>query len=237
MIPRKLIGYGAGAACVSLFLLNDFLCTHLRLDSPPPGAQSCPSGIHIRKVGHSSHDPFGNIPIGSDSNGNYAWLNVADMEIVFGHQRAYARADFRGNGGHQESPAKLLNIGDTYTAPDIGAFTLEQVEPAGFVFGPATSRATFCFSPDPAFTVDPPILWRNKLIPDVEEPPHLWGGQDDTPPYYDAPDPSPGATTPQSDATPQSDTAPPSAPEQGAANTNPAADTDPPEPTGGEQIP
>ncbi|EJF40947.1 hypothetical protein HMPREF1317_1482, partial [Schaalia georgiae F0490] len=37
----------------------------------------------------------------------------------------------------------MLNIGDTYTAPDIGAFTLEQVEPAGFVFGPATSRATF----------------------------------------------------------------------------------------------
>lgn len=226
MIPRKLIGYGAGAACVSLFLLNDFLCTHLRLDSPPPGAQSCPSGIHIRKVGHSSHDPFGNIPIGSDSNGNYAWLNVADMEIVFGHQRAYARADFRGNGGHQESPAKLLNIGDTYTAPDIGAFTLEQVEPAGFVFGPATSRATFCFSPDSAFTVDPPILWRNKLIPDVEEPPHLWGGRDDTP--YNDPGPASGATAPpaprtgapptapQSDATPQSAAAP-NAPAAGTA--------------------
>lgn len=229
MIPRKLIGYGACAACVSLFLLNDFLCTHLRLDSPPPGVQSCPSGIHIRKAGHSSHDPFGNIPIGSDSNGNYAWLNVAEMEIVFGHQRAYARADFRGNGGHHESPAKLLNFGDTYTAPDIGAFTLEQVEPAGFVFGPATSRATFCFSPDPAFTVDPPILWRNKLIPDVEEPPHLWGGRDDAP--YDAPDPASGATappaprngapptTPQSDATPQS-AAVPSAPAAGTAEGN-----------------
>ena len=219
MIPRKLIGYGACAACVSLFLLNDLLCTHLRLDSPPPGAQSCPSGIHIRKAGHSSHDPFGNIPIGSDSNGNYAWLNVADMEIVFGHQRAYARADFRGNGGHQESPAKLLNIGDTYTAPDIGAFTLEQVEPAGFVFGPATSRATFCFAPDPAFTVDPPILWRNKLIPGLHPPPHLWGSQDDAP--YNDPDPASGATAPPA---PQN-VAPPTTPQSSTAPNAPAADT------------
>ena len=74
--------------------------------------------------------------------------------------------------------------------------------------------------------MDPPILWRNKLIPDVEEPPHLWGGRDDAP--YNAPDPASGATappdprngapptTPQSDATTQS-AAVPSAPAAGTA--------------------
>ncbi|WP_026429777.1 hypothetical protein [Schaalia georgiae] len=113
----------------------------------------------------------------------------------------------------------MLNIGDTYTAPDIGAFTLEQVEPAGFVFGPATSRATFCFAPDPAFTVDPPILWRNKLIPGLHPPPHLWGSQDDAP--YNDPDPASGATAPPAPR----NVAPPTTPQSSTAPNAPAADT------------
>ena len=74
--------------------------------------------------------------------------------------------------------------------------------------------------------MDPPILGRNKLIPDVEEPPHLWGGRDDAP--SNDPDSASGATappaprngapptTPQADATPQS-AAVPSAPAAGTA--------------------
>ncbi len=233
MIPRKLIGYGACAACVSLFLLNDFLCTHLRLDSPPPGAQSCPSGIHITRVDTRS----GESRIGRTNGGDDVWLEVDSVAIQFGQQSSTLVVGVSGTTAQPKTVHHFTNAHESAAAPGVGTFSLEYVRPVGVVFGPKDPWAVFCFAPEPGFTVDPPILWRNKLIPDVEEPPHLWGGQDNTPPYYDAPDPSPGATTPQSDATPQSDTAPPSAPEQGAANTNPAADTDPPEPNGGEQIP
>ena len=68
------------------------------------------------------------------------------------------------------------------------------MRPVGVVFGPKDPWAVFCFTPEPGFTVDPPILWRNKLIPDVEEPPHLWGGRDDAP--YNDPGPASGATAP-----------------------------------------
>ena len=233
MNTRRLLGRGTCAACVSLFLLNDFLCTHLRLDSPPPGAQSCPSGIHITRVDTRA----GESRIGRTNGGDDVRLEVDSVAIQFGQQSSTLVVGVSGTTAQPKTVHHFTNAHESAAAPGVGTFSLEYVRPVGVVFGPKDPWAVFCFTPEPGFTVDPPILWRNKLIPDVEEPPHLWGGQDNTPPYYDAPDPSPGATTPQSDATPQSDTAPPSAPEQDAANTNPAADTDPPEPTGGEQIP
>ncbi|WLD80025.1 hypothetical protein QU668_10935 [Schaalia sp. HMT-877] len=103
---------------------------------------------------------------------------------------------------------------------------MEYVRPVGVVFGPKDPWAVFCFTPEPGFTVDPPILWDNGLLPDLDEPPHLWGGQDDAP--YNDPGPASGATapsaprtgapptTPQSDATPQS-AAVPNAPAVGTA--------------------
>ena len=42
MNTRRLLGRGTCAACVSLFLLNDFLCTHLRLDSPASTSHGWP---------------------------------------------------------------------------------------------------------------------------------------------------------------------------------------------------
>ena len=62
------------------------------------------------------------------------------------------------------------------------------MRPVGVVFGPKDPWAVFCFTPEPGFTVDPPILWDNGLLPDLDEPPHLWGGQDDAP--YNAPGPA-----------------------------------------------
>lgn len=222
MISRKLIGYGAGVTCVSLFLLNDFLCTHPLLDSPLPEQHSCPSGIHITRVDTRA----GESRIGRVNGVDDVWLEVDNVTIQFGQQSSTLIVGVSGNTEQSKTIHHFTGAHESAAVPGVGTFSLENVRPVGVVFGPKDPWAIFCFAPDPAFTVDPPILWRNKLIPDVEEPPHLWGGRDDAP--YDAPDPASGATapsaprtgapptTPQSDATPQS-AAVPNAPAAGTA--------------------
>ena len=222
MNTRRLLGRGTCAACVSLFLLNDFLCTHLRLDSPPPGAQSCPSGIHITRVDTRA----GESRIGRTNGGDDVRLEVDSVAIQFGQQSSTLVVGVSGTTAQPKTVHHFTNAHESAAAPGVGTFSLEYVRPVGVVFGPKDPWAVFCFTPEPGFTVDPPILWRNKLIPDVEEPPHLWGGRDDAP--YNDPGPASGATapsaprtgapptTPQSDATPQS-AAVPNAPAVGTA--------------------
>ena len=153
MIPRKLIGYGACAACVSLFLLNDLLCTHLRLDSPPPGAQSCPSGIHITRVDTRSGEPR----IGRTNGGDDVRLEVDSVAIQFGQQSSTLVVGVNGTTAQPKTVHHFTNAHESAAAPGVGTFSLEYVRPVGVVFGPKDPWAVFCFTPEPGVTVDPPF--------------------------------------------------------------------------------
>lgn len=217
MISRKLIGYGAGVTCVSLFLLNDFLCTHPVLDSLLPEQHSCPSGIHITRVDTRA----GESRIGRVNGVDDVWLEVGNVTIQFGRQSSTLVVGVSGNTEQSKTIHHFTGAHESAAVPGVGTFSLENVRPVGVVFGPKDPWAVFCFAPDPAFTVDPPILWRNKLIPGLHPPPHLWGDDDSTPPYYDDPDPASGATTPPAPR----NVAPPTTPQSSTAPNAPAADT------------
>ncbi len=217
MISRKLIGYGAGVTCVSLFLLNDFLCTQPLLDSPLPEQQSCPSGIHITRVDTRA----GESRIGRVNGVDDVWLEVDNVTIQFGRQSSTLIVGVSGNTEQSKTIHHFTGAHESAAVPGVGTFSLEHVRPVGVVFGPKDPWAVFCFAPDPAFTVDPPILWRNKLIPGLHPPPHLWGDDDSTPPYYDAPDPASGATAPPAPR----NVAPPTTPQSSTAPNAPAANT------------
>ena len=210
MNTRRLLGRGTCAACVSLFLLNDFLCTHPVLDSPLPEQHSCPSGIHITRVDTRA----GESRIGRVNGVDDVWLEVDNVTIQFGRQSSTLVVGISGNTEQSKTIHHFTGAHESAAVPGVGTFSLENVRPVGVVFGPKDPWAVFCFAPDPAFTVDPPILWRNKLIPDIEEPPHLWGGRDDAP--YDDPDPA----TPQSRTAPESTHAPTPAGDDETTNTD-----------------
>ena len=178
MISRKLIGYGAGVTCVSLFLLNDFLCTHPVLDSLLPEQHSCPSGIHITRVDTRA----GESRIGRVNGVDDVWLEVGNVTIQFGRQSSTLVVGVSGNTEQSKTIHHFTGAHESAAVPGVGTFSLENVRPVGVVFGPKDPWAIFCFAPDPAFTVDPPILWRNKLIPGLHPPPHRWGDDDSTPP-------------------------------------------------------
>ena len=217
MNTRRLLGRGTCAACVLLFLLNDFLCTHPLLDSPLPEQHSCPSGIHITRVDTRA----GESRIGRVNGVDDVWLEVDNVTIQFGRQSSTLIVGVSGNTEQSKTIHHFTGAHESAAVPGVGTFSLENVRPVGVVFGPKDPWAVFCFAPDPAFTVDPPILWRNKLIPGLHPPPHLWGDDDSTPPYYDAPDPASGATAPPDPR----NVAPPTTPQSSTAPNAPAADT------------
>lgn len=228
MSARKGVKWSACAVCVALLVLNDLLSTHLRLDSPPQEAASCPSSIHISRADSRVKEriaipPTGDSRIGMAPDGRYAWVGFNDVSAFFGIQSARVLVGFNDEedeAGYPKYTTRTLHAGESMSVEGVGSFTLEEVHGPGILFGPERPWATVCFAPDPAFTVDPPILWRNKLIPGLHPPPHLWGDDDSTPPYYNDPDPAPGATTPQSRAAPQSAHAPTPAGDDETTNTN-----------------
>ena len=228
MSTRKGVKWSACAVCVALLVLNDLLSAHLRLDSPPQEAASCPSSIHISRADSRVKEriaipPTGDSRIGMATNGRYAWVGFNDVSTFFGIQSARVLVGFQreqDEEDHPEPTTRNLHAGESMSVEGVGSFTLEEVHGPGILFGPERPWATVCFAPDPAFTVDPPILWRNKLIPGLHPPPHLWGDDDSTPPYYNDPDPAPGATTPQSRAAPQSAHAPTPAGDDETTNTD-----------------
>ncbi len=228
MSSRKRLKWGACAVCVALLVLNDLLSAHLRLDSPPQGAHSCTSDIHIswsddRVEERIAIPPTGDSRIGMATNGRYAWVGFNDVSTFFGIQSARVLVGFQreqDEEDHPEPTTRTLHAGESMSVEGVGSFTLEEVHGPGILFGTDWPWATVCFAPDPAFTVDPPILWRNKLIPGLHPPPHLWGDDDSTPPYYNDSDPAPGATTPQSRTAPQSAHAPTPAGDDETTNTD-----------------
>ena len=142
MNTRRLLGRGTCAACVSLFLLNDFLCTHLRLDSPPPGAQSCPSGIHITRVDTRA----GESRIGRTNGGDDVRLEVDSVAIQFGQQSSTLVVGVSGTTAQPKTVHHFTNAHESAAAPGVGTFSLEYVRPVGVVFGPKDPWAVFCFN-------------------------------------------------------------------------------------------
>ena len=227
MSARKGVKWSACAVCVALLVLNDLLSAHLRLDSPPQEAASCPSSIHISRADSRVKEriaipPTGDSRIGMATNGRYAWVGFNDVSTFFGIQSARVLVGFQreqDEEDHPEPTTRTLHAGESMSVEGVGSFTLEEVHGPGILFGTDWPWATVCFAPDPAFTVDPPILWRNKLIPGLHPPPHLWGSQDDAP--YNDPDPASGATAPPAPR----NVAPPTTPQSSTAPNAPAADT------------
>ena len=224
MSSRKRLKWGACAVCVALLVLNDLLSAHLRLDSPPQEAASCPSSIHISRADSRVKEriaipPTGDSRIGIAADGHYVWLRFGDASTFFGIQSARVLVGFQREQDEEDHPdptTRTLHAGESMSVEGVGSFTLEEAHGPGILFGTDWPWATVCFAPDPAFTVDPPILWRNKLIPGLHPPPHLWGDDDSTPPYYNDPDPAAA----QSRAAPESAPAPTPAGDDETTNTD-----------------
>ena len=74
-----------------------------------------------------------------------------------GHQIGSFGLSARNNNNHYESigGATELHRGDSITVEGVGTFTLKEAHSDIVWFTPNPGKATFCFTPDPTFTVNP----------------------------------------------------------------------------------
>ena len=79
---------------------------------------------------------------------------VAVLVLAFVIPWTYAHID---DNNHSDflGGARDLHRGDSITVEGVGTFTLKEAHSDIVWFTPNPGKATFCFTPDPTFTVNP----------------------------------------------------------------------------------
>ena len=111
---------------------------------------SCDGQYSITSIPRQSEPPLGFLPDGSPiffgSTGRIN-MGVESAGIALtsesnSHFRVFARVS-------------QLHLGESTTIEGVGTFTLKEAHSGIVWFTPNPGGATFCFTPDPAFTVNP----------------------------------------------------------------------------------
>ena len=78
-------------------------------------------------------------------------------EVSMGHQIGSFGVSAFDDNDHSDTlgSARDLHRGDSITVEGVGTFTLSRAHSGIVWFTPNPGGATFCFTPDPAFTVNP----------------------------------------------------------------------------------
>ena len=92
--------------------------------------------------------------LGTISDGRTVYIGISG-EVSMGRQLGSFGLSARTDKEHYEAlgSAKDLHRGDSATIEGVGTFTLKEAHSDIVWFTPNPGKATFCFDPDPTFTV------------------------------------------------------------------------------------
>ena len=100
------------------------------------------------------YDKQRSMKLGTIPDGRTVYISISG-EVSMGRQLGSFGLSARTDKEHYEflGGAKDLHRGDSTTAEGVGPFTLKEAHSDIVWFTPNPGKATFCFDPDPAFTV------------------------------------------------------------------------------------
>ena len=101
------------------------------------------------------YDKQRSIELGTMSDGRTVLVSISG-EVSMGHQLGSFGLSARTDKEHYEvlGGAKNLHRGDSATIEGVGTFTLKEAHSDIVWFTPNPGKATFCFDPDPTFTLN-----------------------------------------------------------------------------------
>ena len=102
------------------------------------------------------YDKQRSMKLGTISDGRTVYIGISG-EVSMGRQLGSFGLSARTDKEHYEAlgSAKDLHRGDSATIEGVGTFTLSRAHSGIVWFTPNPGGATFCFTPDPTFTVNP----------------------------------------------------------------------------------
>ena len=101
------------------------------------------------------YDKQRSMKLGTIPDGRAVYISISG-EVSKGRQLGSFGLSARNNNNHYESigGATELHRGDSITVEGVGTFTLKEAHSDIVWFTPNRGTATFCFDPDPTFTMN-----------------------------------------------------------------------------------
>ena len=100
------------------------------------------------------YDKQRSMKLGTISDGRLVYIGISG-KVSMGRQIGSFGLSARDDNDHFDflGGAEDLHLGDTTTIEGVGTFTLKEAHSGTVWFTPNPGGATFCFNPDPTFTV------------------------------------------------------------------------------------
>ena len=101
------------------------------------------------------YDKQRSMKLGTISDGRLVYIGISG-KVSMGRQIGSFGLSARDDNDHFDflGGAEDLHLGDTTTIEGVGTFTLKEAHSDIVWFTPNPGKATFCFNPDPTFTLN-----------------------------------------------------------------------------------
>ena len=101
------------------------------------------------------YDKQRSMKLGTISDGRLVYIGISG-KVSMGRQIGSFGLSARDDNDHFDflGGAEDLHLGDTTTIEGVGTFTLKEAHSDIVWFTPNPGKATFCFDPDPSFTMN-----------------------------------------------------------------------------------